>query len=292
MLPVSPHSAPPHSVQTPHSVQLHSGMSQVPCSSSFGTGHPKLPSSCNGKKSSNNLFNFWLGKSVYLISSFRDHTHNQNTLAVVFPQNASSLCLSLPLPLIFCINFWKFCDRTFVYCVAPFLILYQLFEVASSRRNKGDEFESSRSVSKLVLKIELAYFSYDHTSQAIFRLLTAGIQSRVLVLVPGPPQSSPEQMLHSPHSVNWHSGMSQVPCSSSFGTGHPKLPSSCNGWKTLNAQFYFWLAKSVYWISSIPDHTGKPCLNYLPQEYSHESWHWCQHLHKVDLSKCSNLPTQ
>ena len=67
-----------------------------------------------------------------------------------------------------------------------------------------------------------------------FRLLTDGMQSRVLVLVPGPPQSSPEHTLQSPHSVNWHSGISQVPCSSSFATGHPKLPSSCHARSLIN----------------------------------------------------------
>ena len=55
-----------------------------------------------------------------------------------------------PLPLIFRINFQRFCDGTSIYCVAPFLILYQLLEVVCRRRNKGDESESSKSVSKPV----------------------------------------------------------------------------------------------------------------------------------------------
>ena len=56
-----------------------------------------------------------------------------------------------------------FCDGTSIYFVAPFLIWYQLLEVARGRQIKGDESETSKSVSKPVLIIELAYFSYDST---------------------------------------------------------------------------------------------------------------------------------
>ena len=39
----------------------------------------------------------------------------------------------------------------------PFLIWYQLIEVVCRRRNKGDESESSKSVSKPVLILELSF---------------------------------------------------------------------------------------------------------------------------------------
>ena len=186
MVPVSPQSAPPHSLQTPQSVQLHAGMSQVPCSSSFGTGHPKLPSSCNAR--------------------FLNHFWSLMTSHVMHP--------------------WLFCHSSNLIYRA--LVLERLG--IQLRTGENMSFQNGHPILFSLKKTFSHATTCTMCTIAIYLIfpliLTAGIQSRVLVLVPGPPQSSPEHTLQSPHSVNWHSGISQVPCSSSFATGHPKLPSS------------------------------------------------------------------